>query len=177
MSTLSVYRSPLRSRIVHRDPFTEFDALVRQAFGTPSTRAASTRTAGFTPAAEVVRDGDDAVVRLEIPGVDVEKDVTVELTDGRLVVRGERRDEHTEQRGGSTVREVRYGSFRRSFGLPQTVTADDISATYDAGILSVRVTGAYAGPSTTRIAVAQAETPAPVETGTEGGAAGEQPQA
>lgn len=172
MSTLSLYRSPLRTRTAHRDPFTEFDALVRQAFGTPS--AGST---GFDPAAEVVRDGDDAVVRLEIPGIDIAKDVTVELTEGRLVVSGERRDEHTEQRAGSTVREVRYGSFRRSFGLPRTVTADDISATYDAGILSVRVAGAYAGPSTTRIAVAQAETPAPVETGTEGVTAGGQPQA
>lgn len=174
MSTLSVYRSPLRSRIAHRDPFTEFDALVRQAFGGTSAGPAAT---GFTPAAEIVRDGDDAVVRLEIPGVDVEKDVTVELTDGRLVIHGERRDEHTEQRAGSTVREVRYGSFRRSFGLPKTVTADDISAAYDAGILSVRVAGAYAGPSTTRIAVAQAETPAQVGTGTEGGTDGEQPQA
>jgi HSP20 family molecular chaperone IbpA len=176
MSTLSVYRSPLRSRLALRDPFTEFDAVVRQAFG-------PTATAGFSPAAEVVRDGDDAVVRLEIPGVEVDKDVTVELTDGRLVIRGERRDEHSEQRAAGTVREVRYGSFRRSFALPKTVTADDIRAGYDAGILSVRVAGAYAGPSTTRIAVAQADGVTPIssyeqpDAGNGVGAAGAQPQA
>ena len=54
---------------------------------------------GFRPAAEIAKDGDDAVVRVELPGVDVEKDVNVEVDKGRLVIHGERRDEHTEERG------------------------------------------------------------------------------
>src|SRR5262245_28581447 len=92
-----------------RDPFAfaEFDALVRAAFGPsagwPTARAAVT---AFTPAAEIVRDGEDAVVRLELPGVDVATDVTVELTDGTLVVRGERRDGRAEDKDGRTLREV-----------------------------------------------------------------------
>ena len=53
-------------------------------------------TSGFSPAAEIVKDGDDAVVRLELPGVDVEKDVNVEVERGRLVIHGEHRDEHAE---------------------------------------------------------------------------------
>ncbi|MGI5131773.1 Hsp20/alpha crystallin family protein [Pseudonocardia sp. CA-107938] len=138
MSTLSLW--------TRRDPFAEFDRLV---------------PARFTPAAEVVRDGDDAVVRLEVPGVDVEKDVTVEIDRGRLVVRGERRDERSDEQSGRILREVRYGSFARSFALPTHVTADAVTASYDAGVLSVRVAGAHARPSTaTRIAVTSGEQPA-----------------
>ncbi len=101
---------------------------------------------GFNPAAEVSRDGDDAVVRLELPGIDVEKDVNVEIENGRLVIHGERRDEREEQKDGRSLREVRYGSFRRSFALPEHVTGDAVSASYDAGVLTVRVAGAHARP-------------------------------
>jgi HSP20 family protein len=111
------------------------------------------RQFGFTPAAEIVRDGDDAVVKVEVPGVDVAKDVTVEVDRGRLVVRGERRDERTEEQGGRSLREVRYGAFRRSFRLPEGVTAEAVSASYDAGVLSVRVAGAYAGTGVHRVEI------------------------
>jgi len=124
-----------------RDPFAEFDTLVRRAFGPVALPAART---GFVPAAELSRDGDDAVVSVELPGVDVTKDVTVEVDGDQLVVRGERRDQRSEQRDGRTVREVRYGSFRRSFTLPAHVTADAVTASYDAGVLQVRVAGAHA---------------------------------
>ena len=108
---------------------------------------------GFTPAAEVVKDGDDAVIRLELPGVDVAKDVNVEVDRGHLVIHGERRDERAEEKEGRTLREVRYGSFRRSFRLPAHVTSEAISASYDAGVLTVRVAGAHKGAEAQRIAI------------------------
>jgi HSP20 family protein len=108
---------------------------------------------GFTPAAEIVKDGEDAVVRLELPGVDVAKDVNVELDRGRLVIHGERRDERSEEKDGRTLREVRYGSFRRSFKVPAHVTSDAISASYDAGVLTVRVAGAHKGAEAQRITI------------------------
>ena len=108
---------------------------------------------GFSPAAEIAKDGDDAVVRVELPGVDVEKDVSVEVDKGQLVIRGERRDERSEEKGGRTLSEVRYGSFRRSFKLPAHVTSDAISASYDAGVLIVRVAGAHKGAEAQRIAI------------------------
>jgi HSP20 family molecular chaperone IbpA len=108
---------------------------------------------GFRPAAEVVKDGDDAVVRLELPGVDVDKDVNVEIDKGRLVIHGEHRDEHAQEQNGRTVHEIRYGSFRRSFQLPAHVTSEAIAASYDAGVLTVRVTGAYSGTQAQRIAI------------------------
>ena len=106
---------------------------------------------GFSPAAEIVKE--DAVVRLELPGVDVAKDVNVELDRGRLVIHGERRDERSEEKDRRTLREVRYGSFRRSFKLPAHVTSDAISASYDAGVLTVRVAGAHKGAEAQRIAI------------------------
>ena len=108
---------------------------------------------GFTPAAEIVKDGEDAVVRVELPGVDVAKDVTVEVDRGHLVIHGERRDERTEKDQNRTLREVRYGSFRRSFRLPTHVTSEAISASYDAGVLSVRVKGAHKGAEAQRISI------------------------
>jgi HSP20 family protein len=109
---------------------------------------------GFTPAAEIVKDGEDAVVRLELPGVDVAKDVNVEVDRGHLVIHGERRDEHAgPAKDGRTLREVRYGSFRRSFKLPAHVAGDAISASYDAGVLTVRVAGAHKGAEAQRIEI------------------------
>jgi hypothetical protein len=57
------------------------------------------------------------------------------------VLRGERRNEREDNTDGVLVREVRYGSFRREFALPEGVTADAIEASYDAGVLEVRVHG------------------------------------
>ncbi|GAA1738760.1 Hsp20/alpha crystallin family protein [Aeromicrobium alkaliterrae] len=146
MSTITRYRS--------RDPrfFADFDAIVRSTFaGQPAETSAE--ALAFTPTAETVRDGDDVVVRLDLPGVDVAEDVSVEVTNGRLVVAGERKDARAEESAGRSVREVRYGRFRRSFGLPGHVGADAVSAHYDQGVLSVRVAGVYAGTEPTKITI------------------------
>lgn len=140
--------------IVRRDPFREFDAMVQRAFGpTLGTTVSATRElSGFSPAAESFREGDDAVVRLELPGVTVD-DVTLEVVEGKLVVAGERRDERSEETEGRSVREFRYGTFSRAFRLPSRVAAQDVTADFDAGILTVRVAGAYAAPTGQRITI------------------------
>jgi HSP20 family molecular chaperone IbpA len=142
MSTLSVW--------TRRDPFADFEALVRNALAPVASQSLA---GAFTPAAEVDRDGDDLVVRVELPGIDVDNDVTVEVVDDHLVVRGERRDERSEDANGRSLREVRYGAFRRSFTLPAHVRDDAVSATYDAGVLSVRILGAAVGDKARRIPV------------------------
>ncbi|MBO0866048.1 MAG: Hsp20/alpha crystallin family protein [Mycobacterium sp.] len=134
-------------------PAWDTDRWLREFFGPAAVSDWVKPVTGFSPAAEIVKDGDDAVVRLELPGVDVDKDVNVELDRGRLVIHGERRDEHAEEKDGRMLREVRYGSFRRSFQLPAHVTSEALSASYDAGVLTVRVAGAYAGTQTQRIAI------------------------
>jgi HSP20 family molecular chaperone IbpA len=144
-----------------RDPFAEFDALIRQAF--PATVAARSGRPAFSPAADILRDGDDAVITLDAPGLDFENDITVELDGSSLVIAGERRDETADQtpdKGVARLRkEIRYGAFRRSFTLPEHVTADALTATYDAGVLTVRVAGAYAGTQPQKIAVTGGKAP------------------
>lgn len=147
MSNLALWSRPARS------PWNT-DRWLRDFFGPAA--AADWYQPGvneFNPAAEIVKDGDDAVVRVELPGVDVEKDVNVEVDHGRLVIHGEHRDEHAEEKDGRTLREIRYGSFRRSFRLPTHVTSEAVTAAYDAGVLTVRVAGAYAGTQAQRIAI------------------------
>lgn len=134
-------------------PAWDTDRWLQDFFGPASADWVKPAASGFNPAAEILKEGDDAVVRLELPGVDVEKDVNVEVDKGRLVIHGEHRDEHAEEEHGRTLREIRYGSFRRSFQLPAHVTGEAISASYDAGVLTVRVTGAYAGAQPQRIAI------------------------
>ena len=112
----------------------DFENMVRRSFGAPGST-------GFVPAADAVRDGSDVVVTLELPGVDVEKDVNVEVTDGRLLITGERTEETSKEESGWLIRESRSGSFRREFALPEHVTADDIEADYDRGLLKIRVRG------------------------------------
>lgn len=148
MTTLSLFS--------RRDPF---DAMMRSAF---SRGWADSDPIDFMPAAESVREGDDAVIRLEVPGVNVADDVTVELVQNRLVVRGERRDQHAENSEGRSIREIRYGQFERTFALPRHIASDAISASYDAGVLSIRVAGVYAGNEPTRIAIQEGSAPSAV---------------
>ncbi|BBY33909.1 heat-shock protein Hsp20 [Mycolicibacter minnesotensis] len=149
MSTLTLWQRPLK-------PASDTDRWVRDFFG-PATANdwRSPASSGLHPAAEIIKDGDDAVVRLELPGIDVDKDVTIELGGGRLVIHGERRDEHADTEGDThrTLREVRYGAFRRSFAVPANVTGEAVSASYDAGVLTVRVAGVYAGSQPQRITI------------------------
>ena len=133
-------------QVTRFDPFSvlarmdrEFDELVRR--GWTGSRETAPAMAGFVPAVEVVRDGADVVVRVELPGVDVERDVTIEVDRGKLVISGERRDDRSEQTVGVLVRERRYGQFRREFALPPGISPEQVEASYDSGLLDVRVRG------------------------------------
>jgi len=111
----------------------DFDTLVRKAFGTSSA---------WVPAADITREGADAVITLEIPGVRVDE-VSVEVQDRHLVISGvrEERSFDAEADMGVIRREIRHGEFTRSFRLPNHVTAEAVSATYEDGLLHVRVEG------------------------------------
>jgi HSP20 family protein len=119
------------------DPFTalsrlddEFDELVRRTFGSATYQ--------YVPPVEMATEGGDVVISLELPGVEVE-DVDIEVADGRLSISGERKDRWEDSRGKVLVREVRYGAFRRTFQLPEGVTADQVEAEAGNGILRLRV--------------------------------------
>ena len=143
------------------DPFTalarmdrEFDDLVRRSWGTTGGRGA-----GFVPAVELRKDGQDVLVVFELPGVDVENDISIEVDKGKLVVSGERRDTRADDQD-VLVRELRYGSFRREFALPGGISAENVEASYDAGLLSVRVRDVISPePQPVRVPVTRASEP------------------
>jgi HSP20 family protein len=149
------------------DPFTvlarmdrDFDDLVRRTWGTQA------RTAGFVPAVEVLRSGEDVVVRFELPGIDVERDVSIEVDRGKLVISGERRA--STEGEGVLVRELRYGAFRREFALPQGITPEQVEASYDSGLLDVRVRAAVKPePKAVRVPINRADATQVVETSQE----------
>jgi HSP20 family protein len=90
---------------------------------------------------EEFADGDDFVIRSEIPGVDPERDVELTIDDGvlRISARREERSEHKDKDGFRS--EFRYGTFERSVVLPRGVNEDDIKASYKDGILEIRISG------------------------------------
>ena len=96
-------------------------------------------------------EGDRYVLRADIPGVDPDRDIDIEVAADLLTVRAHRRDENVSKRH----KEVRYGELSRTVRLPAGSRTSDISARYDAGVLEVTVpvTGAPVArkvPITTR---------------------------
>ena len=88
---------------------------------------------------EEAREGDDLVVKAELPGIEPDKDVELSVSDGILHIEA-RREEKSETKDKNTYRsEFRYGSFSRNISLPVGVKEDDIKASYKDGILEVRV--------------------------------------
>jgi HSP20 family protein len=89
---------------------------------------------------EQFRDGDDLVVRAEMPGIDPDKDLEITVSDGVLSVEAERREE-SENKGdrGAYRSEFRYGRFVRRVGLPAGANEDAVTASYNDGILEVRL--------------------------------------
>jgi HSP20 family protein len=83
---------------------------------------------------EYVEEGNE-VIRAELPGMEPDKDLDVTVQDGVLTIKAERSEEKTEK-GRS---EFRYGSFLRRVMLPAGADESDVTATYDKGILTVRV--------------------------------------
>lgn len=79
------------------------------------------------------------VIRVELPGVDPDKDVDITIQDGKLRVEAQRtqRSEHKDDKRFRS--ELRYGSFRRILPLPPDAVAADVKATYRDGMLEVRL--------------------------------------
>jgi HSP20 family protein len=75
---------------------------------------------------------------MEVPGVD-EKDIQITLENNTLTVRGERKFEKDEKEENFHRIERRYGSFTRSFSLPNTVDTENVVANYNNGILTVQL--------------------------------------
>jgi len=90
----------------------------------------------FVPAVDVVEKGDQTLFRFDLPGMEKD-DIRIEIQDGTLTVSGQRKSEKTEEKDGYRHVERSFGSFSRSFQLPQGTEMDKVEAEYQAGVLTV----------------------------------------
>jgi len=92
----------------------------------------------WVPAMDLVETDGEYVLRADLPGM-TEKDVNIELDERVLTISGERKAEHEERKEGYYRIERSSGSFSRSLTLPEGVDASAIKASFDHGVLEVRV--------------------------------------
>ena len=92
---------------------------------------------------DVVRQGDDTVIRASMPGVKPE-DIQVSIEDNVLTIKGSTAVEHQESEGTFLMRERRSGSFHRALRLPESVDPDKVEPRYNHGVLTITVPKAEA---------------------------------
>ena len=112
------WRSPLRRSLLDIEPFRRSEAF------------------GAMPAVDVTETDKGYEISAELPGID-EKNVEVKFADGVLTIKGEKQEEKEEKRKDYYLQERSFGSFRRSFQVPDGVDADKIEATFKKGVLTV----------------------------------------
>jgi HSP20 family protein len=93
----------------------------------------------FRPTTDVVRDNGTLVVTTEVPGIDPDRDIEITLDEDMLVIKGEKTAEKEVSEKETYLLERHFGSFERRVPLPDGVDPDAITASYDKGILTVRI--------------------------------------
>jgi HSP20 family protein len=126
--------------IMQYQPTTDVFGPLFENFFAPFT--GTNRLSGMlrTPPADVVETESEIRVMVELPGLRPE-DVSVDLENNVLTIRGEKTEERTEgdERNTWHLAERRYGSFTRSFVLPRDVEQDQIQANFENGVLTVSI--------------------------------------
>jgi HSP20 family protein len=92
----------------------------------------------WTPAMDLVEADDHFVLKADLPGMS-EGDVSIEVQDNVLTISGERRAAHERKERGWCRIERAFGRFSRSLSLPEGVDAESVTASFDRGVLEVRV--------------------------------------
>ena len=130
--------------IARWDPFRELNQitdrmnrLFQDTYGTNQGRSEEgLAQMNFVPPVDIYEDEHNVTLKLEVPGID-QKDIDVRLENNTLVVRGERKFEKDEKEENFHRIERSYGSFARSFALPNSVDPDNIHAEYVNGVLKI----------------------------------------
>ena len=128
--------------IVRYDPFRDLRTLqeeVNRLFSTNLTRAFDDEGIGrgaWAPSVDIYENKDQIVLEAELPGMKQE-DFDLSIENNVITLRGERKFEKTDETDNYHRVERSYGSFTRSFTLPQTVSAEGATAEYNNGVLRV----------------------------------------
>jgi HSP20 family protein len=140
-------RNPFRGLVDH---MSEMSRMREYAEGGAQEYQRRTHATAWVPTTDIFAEGDDLVIRCELAGVHRE-DIDIELSGDTLTISGERRSEMSDDVHFYT-RERSFGHFRRSMNLPEGVSENDISASFQDGMLQVTVRGgAAAAPEPRRI--------------------------
>ena len=114
----------------------EMNRLFNTVFDGPTPSGATMRR--WMPAMDLVESGEEFVLRADLPGMG-EEDVNIELEDSTLTISGERKAEHEAKGEGFYRVERAFGAFSRSLTLPKGVDADAVTASFDRGVLELRI--------------------------------------
>jgi len=119
--------------VVRWEPYQDAASLQRlyRMFGSAIERS-------WMPAVDIIDTPAAYVLKVELAGMKLE-DVHVELEDDVLTIKGERHQDETLDTEQYQSTEWHYGAFQRSISLPRSVKRDDIEATYEDGVVEVRV--------------------------------------
>ena len=112
------------------------DFIEKFFYGWPSYEKDS--SAAWTPRVDVTENDDGIIIDMELPGIE-KNDVKVEVKDNVLVVSGERKNDREYNEKNFHRIERHYGKFERSFGLPETVNPEKVSASYKNGVLTLEM--------------------------------------
>jgi HSP20 family protein len=122
--------------ITRWDPIRELADLQKTVNSIFEETAASNASQNFVPPVDVYEDENSIVLTLEIPGVKADE-FDIRLENNKLTVRGERKLD-SEKKAENYLRvERRYGTFVRSFTLPNTIHNDKVEASYNDGVLEI----------------------------------------
>jgi HSP20 family protein len=128
---------PMREAMTLRDAV---NRLFEESFVRPFGGWSQTMGNGgaFALAVDMYETGDDVTVKASLPGVKPE-DVDITVTGNVLEIRGETKQESDETKGDYHYRERRYGSFQRSLTLPVDIQPDQVEATFEDGVLTLKM--------------------------------------
>ena len=121
------------SRNLSRDLWSEMDRMFDH-FATPGLPVYDERE--FAPASELTEEENHYMLSMDLPGMKKE-DIKIEVADGTLVISGERKHEKRTDANQVHRFEKSYGVFKRSFVLPNTISADKVEARYEDGVLEL----------------------------------------
>ena len=111
-----------------------FDGFVDRFFndGQPGLKT------GFNPKTDIAETDNGFEIQLAVPGMNKE-DFTIDLKDGRLSISGERKFEQKKDEKNYYSIQTEYGSFRKSFQMPDNINEKKINASYENGILNISI--------------------------------------
>jgi HSP20 family protein len=133
--TITLYHN--RNRL---SPFAELDRVssrLNQLLGNRFPDL-SPEALGWVPSVNIEETNDELVITAELPGI-APRAVEIELEDGVLTLSGQKESEREEEGRRHHVSERRYGAFQRAFTLPRGVSEEGIDATFQDGVLRIRL--------------------------------------